>query len=132
MVIVKGGKPCACGRRGCWERYFSGPAIEAMYEESWGRQKAAPDIVRDGLAGQEEDRVILLEAGRCFASGLVNLINVLNPELIVLGGSVFKEKKFLTLILPFIREEVLPSARKTKIVLSSLGDQAFLLGAALE
>lgn len=132
MVIVKDGKPCTCGRRGCWERYFSGPAIEESYEKAYGHKKAAKDIVYDALHGQAEDGKVMMEMGGYFAAGLSNLINIFNPDIIVLGGSVFKEKGLLKLIAPAIREEVLPSARKTRIVNSSLGDKAFLLGAALK
>jgi predicted NBD/HSP70 family sugar kinase len=132
MVIEVGGKKCACGRCGCWERYFSGPAIEEMYAEAYDDKKAAKDIVSGALKGDEKDKKIMLEAGIYFAAGFSNLVNILNPEIAILGGSVFKGKGLLKFIMPFIQKEVLPSARKTKIVNSSLGDKAFLLGAAVE
>lgn len=132
MVIEIGGRECACGRRGCWEKYFSGPAIEEMYAEAYGNKKAAKDIVADALKGEEIDKKIMLEAGIYFAAGFSNLVNILNPEIAILGGSVFKEKRLLKFIMPSIQKEILPSARKTKIVNSSLGDKAFLLGAAVE
>jgi len=132
MVIVKDGRQCKCGRRGCWERYFSGPAIEESYEKACGLKKAAKDIVSDALRAESDDRAVMMEMGGYFATGLSNLINIFNPDIVVLGGSVFKEKGLLKLITPVIREEVLPSARKTRIVNSSLGDKTFLLGAALK
>jgi predicted NBD/HSP70 family sugar kinase len=132
MVIEVGGKKCACGRCGCWERYFSGPAIEEMYAEAYDDKKAAKDIVSGALKGDEKDKKIMLEAGIYFAAGFSNLVNILNPEIAILGGSVFKGKGLLKFIMPSIQKEVLPSARKTKIVNSSLGDKAFLLGAAVE
>jgi glucokinase len=131
MVIAKGGKACNCGRQGCWERYFSGPAIEEMYAEMYQRQKAAKDIVKGALSGNVDDRRLLLEAGTYFIAGFSNLVNIFNPEIVVLGGSVFKEKGLLKFLMPSLKGEVLPSARKVKVVNSSLGDEAFLLGAAI-
>lgn len=131
MVIVKDGKDCPCGRRGCWERYFSGPAIEEMYEKRHHRKKSSRDIVKGALSGNVDDRRLLLEAGTYFATGFSNLVNVFDPEIVILGGSVFKEKGLLRFLAPTLRSEVLPSARKVKVVNSSLGDEAFLLGAAI-
>jgi predicted NBD/HSP70 family sugar kinase len=131
MVIVKDGKDCPCGRQGCWERYFSGPAIEQMYEETYKRKKASRDIVKGALSGSVDDRRLLLEAGTYFVTGFSNLVNIFDPEIVILGGSVFKEKGLLRFLAPSLKSEVLPSARKVKVVNSSLGDEAFLLGAAI-
>ncbi len=131
MVIVKDGRDCPCGRQGCWERYFSGPAIEQMYEETYGRKKASREIVRGALSGSVDDRRLLLEAGTYFVTGFSNLVNLFDPEIVILGGSVFKEKGLLNFLMPSLRSEVLPSARKVKVVNSSLGEAAFLLGAAI-
>lgn len=131
MVILKDGKDCPCGRQGCWERYFSGPAIEQMYLETYQRKKAAPEIVKGALSGNVDDRRLLLEAGTYFLTGFTNLVNIFDPEIVILGGSVFREKGLLKFLMPSLKSEVLPSARKVKVVNSSLGDEAFLLGAAI-
>lgn len=132
MVVAVDGEQCKCGRRGCWERYVAGPAIEEMYEKKYGEKRVSKDIVLGAVRGGEKDKKIMLEAGAYFAVGLSNLINILNPEIAILGGSVFKEKGLLKFMTASIQKEVLPSARKTKIVNSSLGDDAFLLGVAVE
>ncbi|MFA7169471.1 MAG: ROK family protein [Candidatus Paceibacterota bacterium] len=132
MVIEKDGEKCKCGRKGCWERYVAGPGVEKMYEEMCGEKKGAKDIVYDAVRGEEKDQAVMLRASSYFAIGLANIVNVLNPEIVIIGGSMVKEKKLLKFAMPFIKNEVLPSARKMKVVNSSLGDDAFLLGAVIE
>lgn len=129
MVIVKDGLECSCGRRGCWERYFSGPALERAYEETYGRKKKAKDIVCGTIAGNKEDKKVLLEASAYFAAGIVNLVNIFNSEIIIAGGSMAREKAIADLVIPVVRKQALLPARKTKIARSSLGYKAFLLGA---
>ena len=131
-VIESGGEQCKCGRKGCWERYVAGPGVEKMYEKTYGEKKGAKDIVFDAVRGEEKSRAIMEKANHYFAVGLGNIVNVLNPEIVIIGGSMFKEKRLLRLAMPFVKDEVLPSARKVKVVNSSLGDDAFLLGAAVE
>lgn len=132
MVIVTDGEKCNCGRRGCWEKYVGGPGVEKMYEKTYGEEKSAKDIIYEAVRGEEKSLSIMEKASYYFAVGLGNIVNVLNPEIVIIGGSMFKEKRLLRLAMPFIKDEVLPSARKVKVVNSSLGDDAFLLGAAVE
>jgi predicted NBD/HSP70 family sugar kinase len=132
MVIVKDGLECACGRKGCWERYFSGPAMEEMYEKTYGQKKSAREIAESALRGEKKDKEFMIEASKFFTTGLSNLINILNPEIVILGGSMFKQKSILKFMTPYIPKKVLPSARKTKIVNSSLEEKAFLLGAVID
>lgn len=131
MVVERDGELCACGRKGCWERYVSGPGIERMYLESFGREKKAKEIFSDAIGGSSDDAAVVEKVVSYFAAGLSNLINILNPEIVVVGGSMSKDGKLLKEASPIVKSEVLPSARKVKIVHSSLGDDAFLLGAAL-
>lgn len=131
MVIVQDGEICGCGRRGCFERYVGGPAVERMYRKEYGEEKNAKDIVHDAVRGDTRSRAIMERASSYFAIGLANIVNVLDPQIVVVGGSMVKEKRLLPLALPLIRSEVLLPARRIKIVNSSLGDDAFLLGAAV-
>jgi len=132
MVIVTGGEKCNCGRCGCWEKYVGGPGVERMYEKAYGEKKSAKDIIYEAVRGEEKSLSVMEKANCYFAVGLGNIVNVLDPEIVIIGGSMVKEKRLLRLAMPFIKNEVLPSARKVKVVNSSLGDDAFLLGAAVE
>lgn len=146
MVIVFGGRDCSCGNMGCWERYISGWAIENAYIENLciknarrensrkefrGKKKKAEDIALDSLKGSEEDKEVIKEISLYLSIGLANIINAINPEIIIVGGGVVKEGEVLDLAAKSALKRVLIPARKTKIVRSNMEDEAFLIGAAL-
>lgn len=131
MVIRTEGAACGCGRRGCWESYVGGAGIEARYREMYGESLPAKEIVRLGLAGEARAARLVEELVAALAVGLGNLVNLLDPEIIVVGGSIFEEKAILARAREQVRGQVLPPARRPRIVKASLGDKAFLLGAAL-
>ncbi len=103
MIIVHDGIPCVCGRRGCWERYASGSALDRLSREAAAAGRADSLL---SLAGGNADEVtsehtaalvargdpaalaILAELGYWVAVGLANLVNVLDPAIIVVGGGL--------------------------------------------
>jgi glucokinase len=89
-VIDPDGPACPCGRRGCLERFASGTAIEAMAAATgtWGTAPTGEDIARAAAGGDEGARIILGRAGASLAVGLVNVVNIFDPAVIVLAGSV--------------------------------------------
>jgi glucokinase len=131
MAVRMDGELCGCGRRGCWERYVAGRAVEKMYAEKFGQEKLARDIFLAAARGQAKELEVVEIAARYFAQGLITIINTLNPQVIVVGGSMMKDGLLLRSALPLVRAQSLPAGRKTRIIRSSLGGEAFLLGAAL-
>lgn len=131
MIIAAGGKKCGCGNSGCWERYVSGKAIEVMYYELTGRKKKTKDIAFDSMKNISPDREIIKKASLYLAIGLINIVNTINPEIIVIGGSIVKGKEILDLAISEMKRRTLIPAKKTKIVRTDLQDDAFLVGAAL-
>ena len=131
LVIVYNGKKCGCGNRGCWEQYASGNAIEKLYFEFYGKKKKAKEIALDSVKGSEKDKRVIKKSASYLAAGFVSIINAINPEIIIVGGSAVKQKEILDLAVKEVRKKVLIPARKTKIVKSSLGDEAVLIGAAM-
>ncbi|MCK5084221.1 MAG: ROK family protein [Candidatus Pacebacteria bacterium] len=131
MVIVENGKKCGCGNKGCWEQYASGKAIEKLYFELYKQKKKAIDIAKDSAKGVQKDQKVIKKSASYLAAGLVSIINTINPEIIVIGGSVVKQKEILDLARKDAFKKALIPARKTKIVRSDLGDEAMLVGAAL-
>jgi glucokinase len=105
IIVEPGGPLCGCGNLGCWEQVASGRAIGRL-----GRQAAAenPESLMVGLAGghpetitgvevtlaaQRGDRVairILAEVGRRLGEGIAGLVNVLDPEIVVVGGGAIE------------------------------------------
>lgn len=131
MVIVSGGKKCECGNNGCWEQYVSGKAIEKFYFELYKQKKKAKDIAIDSAKGVKKDKRVIEQASSYLAIGLVNIINTINPEAIVVGGSVVKQDEILKLAKKKALKKVLIPGKKTKILKSRLGNEATLVGAGL-
>jgi fructokinase len=124
------GRPCYCGRRGCVERYLSGPAIEQAYERRTGRPASVAAIV-DARAADADARATVDDFIAAFGRALATVINVLDPDAIVLGGGVSN--------LPLLYDEgraavarwVFNDELRTPILQHTLGDSAGVLGAAL-
>jgi glucokinase len=103
MVVNPDGIACPCGRRGCWERYASGSGLGRMAREAATAHRLdrvvelaggdpekvrGEDVQRAALEGDTEALAVVDEFGRWVALGLVNLTNLLDPELFVLGGGL--------------------------------------------
>lgn len=136
MTIDIYGKVCECGNRGCLQTFVSGDGIAEQ-----ARKKIQDMEISDTLTGKEVFGLaqngnkayinILKETGRIIGIGLTNLIHLINPSKIVLGGGVMKSEKFISpTIKQAIEERVLtPQAKETEVVITSLGEDATLLGA---
>ncbi|HEB01406.1 MAG TPA: ROK family protein [Candidatus Portnoybacteria bacterium] len=130
MVIVAEGLKCNCGNRGCLEQYVSGSALVLKYKKLTGQEKTPLEIEKESEQKKKPALKVIEETGYYLGLGLANLINILNPEIIVLGGGVARTK---TLYSPTIREmkkRVFPLGQKTPVVISKLGREAGIIGAA--
>jgi glucokinase len=113
---------------GCWEAESAGPAIARHY--------CAPDagaVVTAARAGDDQARVVLHRAARYTAMGIANLVSLLNPEAVVLGGGVVQGAGdlFLDQIRTGVRQWAQPiAASRCRVELTQLGEDAGLLGAA--
>jgi glucokinase len=111
MVISVNGPKCSCGNRGCWEALSSRSAIFRQVQEA-----------------VEE------EAARCTGIAVANLLNILNPEVVVLGGGLMDalENEMLPVIIDSAKEHTMPGSDKgIKIIPSKLGDDAGITGGAV-
>lgn len=103
MVVDPHGPPCPCGKRGCWERYASGSGLGRLARDAAQAGSAAglveavggdPDLVRGehvveaAIAGDLQAQVILDEFAWWLGLGLANLVNVLDPSVVVLAGGM--------------------------------------------
>jgi glucokinase len=137
-----GGVACTCGSRGCLEVFASATAIVRMTREASPRY---PDSILQGKhdctakkifeAGKEGDELaleIFRRMGVYLGIGLANLINILNPEMIVIGGGVVNGwDLFAKHMHQQVEERAFPLlASRVKIVRAKCGDDAGLLGAA--
>jgi len=131
MTIIGNGKKCVCGNMGCWKQYVSGKAIEKLYFELYKQKKKSKDVAIGSEKGVKKDKRVIKQASSYLAIGLVNIINTINPEAIVLGGSVVKQDEILKLAKKEALKKVLIPGRKTIILKSRLGNESTLVGAGL-
>lgn len=148
-VLEIDGVPCSCGRRGCWEAYSSATALIRMTKEkidecrASGREslmlsaervsgRTACDCMR---AGDEAAKEVYDKYIKYLAAGIINMINIFQPQVLSLGGGVSNEgQSLIDDLLPLVRKESygggmvddLPDIRIAK-----LGNDAGIIGAAL-
>ncbi len=145
ISIVPDGKKCACGKRGCLEAYASGTAIAndvrvrmtsrntCLWKFLTGNKKVSAKQV--GMAAREGDKLAIgsyQKAGYYLGIGIANLLNILNPEKVVIGGGVLKSahKIFWQSMIKSSKQHAWPEAfSTTRIVRSQLGDSVGDLGA---
>jgi glucokinase len=137
-----GAVTCGCGSRGCLEVYASATAIVRMAREAKPRYPSsglsavddftAEDVYRLAKQGDELAVEVFQRVGAYLGIGLANLINILNPEMIVIGGGVANAwDLFQGEVWQQVNERAFPlPAAKVKIVPAECNDDAGLLGAA--
>ena len=105
--------------------------MQERYEKKFGVKKTAKENILESSTGTDEQKAFLAGTIRYIALGIANLVNLFDPEIVIMGGSITKAPNFLDTVAPLVREEVLPPAREVYLELSTLGDDAYLAGAAL-
>jgi glucokinase len=141
MTLIPDGRPCTCGNTGCLEMYASARGILQSYREAIGKL-APPSQQQDRISSEQVYEAarggdgialrVMKDMGRMLGIGIASIINIFNPDRIVIGGGV---KDAWPLFIDSTREEVLMRAfevpaRRTEIVPSQLGDDAGMVGAA--
>ncbi len=152
IVIEVGGRPCGCGRRGCWEAYSSATGLINMTKEKLaeceasGRKTAMTEIAEkcgkvngrvafDGYrAGDAAAKEVVDTYIEYLASGLASMINIFQPEVLSIGGGISGEGQFLIdLLYPIVDSERYGGdfvSHKTEIRIAELGNDAGIVGAA--
>jgi N-acetylglucosamine repressor len=145
IPFIDNGVLCHCGKRGCLETVASGSSLARMARE--GMQSGQDTLLKE-LSGQELEKIdpqsiiqaahegdqyainILAETGRNLGKGIAMLIQLFNPELIIIGGKMAEARQYLTTpIQQSINTYCMTQLReRTEIALSKLGQQAGILG----
>jgi len=131
MSINPDGPLCYCGQRGCVETYISGGGLQARYTEQFGGKKSFREIEKDFHAGEPQAAAFMKMFFRHFGRAVANLIDVLDPDVIVLGGGVSKFDALYTEGVAEVAKFVFNDSLQTPIVKNLLGDSAGVIGAAL-
>ena len=149
IVIEIDGAPCSCGRRGCWEAYSSATALIRMTKEKieeckangiptlmteLAKEKVSGRTACDAMrAGDKAAKEVYDKYVHYLATGLTNIVNIFQPEVISLGGGVSNEgQSLIDALLPQIRKEryggdLVPP---TELRIATLGNDAGIIGAA--
>jgi fructokinase len=122
------GKECWCGNKGCLENYISGSGMEKQYEEQTGEKLSAKEIFFSQTKIAIEIKKKFYDS---YGRGIANICNILDPDIIVVGGGLSNEATLYSLGLDSVRKYIFSDQLKTKIVRNSLGDSAGVLGAAM-
>ena len=131
MSINPEGPVCYCGQRGCIETYISGSGVEARYAERYGEKQSFIGIT-EGYDRREPKAVEVMQAFfRNFGRSMANLIDVLDPDIVVLGGGVSKFGAIYFEGVTEVARFVFSDSLETPIVKHQLGDSAGVIGAAL-
>ncbi len=129
--LDKSGGPCYCGDIGCTEQVISGPALEKYYTEISGTSRKMKEIVTRYRDQSDEHATATMERlFHFFGRGLSNVINVLDPDVVVLGGGVGNIEELYTLGVQHLEKHIFNTYFETPVVKPKLGDSAGVFGAA--
>lgn len=123
---------CGCGMTGHLEALASGTAMSALYKKATGKELDAFAVEKAFLAGDPVAKLVFKRMADGLATGLANLIHILNPDIIVIGGGIAKVD---ALVVPALKEYkaklISPAIKTTPVERAMLGTDANVLGAAL-
>ncbi len=128
-TLHRNGNPCYCGKTGCVETYISGPSLENQWTKLTGKSSSLPEILSNidneiGMKWKDE----FLEN---FGFGLANVIDILDPDAIVLGGGLSNIDFLYTEGKESVYNKVFSDLIDTPILKNKLGDSAGVFGACM-
>jgi fructokinase len=131
MSIDPNGPACYCGQRGCVETLISGGGAEARYAERYGKKKSFAEIAEAFYTGDPQAVEFMKVFFRNFGRSLANLVDVLDPDIVVMGGGLSKFGAIYNEGVAELAKQVFSDSLETPIVENQLGDSAGVVGAAL-
>ncbi len=131
MAIDPAGPECYCGSRGCVETFISGGGLERRWRVENGEAVSLKELLEKYRKGDPDAAVFMSGFFSQFGRAMANLINVLDPDVVVLGGGVSNIHELYTKGVEEVGRQVFSDTLETPIVRNKLGDSAGVLGAAL-
>ena len=128
-TLHRDGNSCYCGKTGCVETYISGPSLEKRWTELTGKSQVLPEIISniDNDIGQ----IWKNEFMENFGYGLANVIDILDPDVIVLGGGLSNIDFLYTDGKESVYNKIFSDIVDTPILKNKLGDSAGVFGACM-
>jgi predicted NBD/HSP70 family sugar kinase len=132
ICVDPSGPICRCGNRGCLETVASPVAVARLLEQSMSRPITVAGLLDLVAAGDRGARRAVADAGEAVGTVVSGLVNVLNPELVVIGGELAATGEVLLdpIRVSIQRHSVAATAANVRVVAGLLGDRAEVLGAA--
>lgn len=133
LIVEPGGRLCGCGNHGCLEQYASASGVGASYRESSGREANAGEIARLAAAGDALALQAYALAGTSLAQALAHIVKTVDVGQIVIGGGMSAAWPLMQAAFDTrLQADLIPVLRdKIKVHISTSGDQAGMIGAAL-
>lgn len=132
MFLDNSGGYCYCGRVGCAEQILAGPAIERYYANISGVYRTVREIVPLYRAGTDSAATLAMERWfHFFAKGISTIINVIDPDVVILGGGLGNIDELYTKGVPQVVDHLFNPRMDTLFLRPKLGDSAGVFGAAM-
>jgi fructokinase len=122
--------PCYCGRRGCIEQFLSGPGLSREHRQLGGDDATAAEVAARALAGDHRAATVLAAYEERLARSLGSIINVLDPQVIVLGGGLSNIERLYANVPRLWSPFVFSDRVDTRLVRAIHGDSSGVRGAA--
>lgn len=129
-VLEPNGYPCYCGKRGCVETVLSGTGLQRYYAGLTGVDKKLPEIVSAAREGEPEARETMQRLVAKFGEGLSVVVNIVDPDVIVLGGGVGNIDELYRDGVEALKAWTFNLTPHVQVVRPLLGDSAGVFGAA--
>ena len=124
------GPPCYCGRRGCIEQFLSGPALARDYRDAGGAAVTAAEVAARAVAGEAAADAALSRYEERMARALGSVVNLLDPDVIVLGGGLSNIERLYARVPQLWAPYVFSDRIETRLVRARYGDSSGVRGAA--
>ena len=124
------GPACYCGRAGCIEQFLSGPGLSAAYAREWGADLSAKEIAAAAAAGEATTSAALARYEDRLGRALASVINVVDPDVIVLGGGLSNIARLYDNVPVQWQRWVFSDHVSTKLMKNLHGDSSGVRGAA--
>lgn len=124
------GPLCWCGRNGCMETWVSGPALEADYRRAAAGRIPAEAIASLAVEGDKEAQAALARHAGRLARGLAHVVNIIDPDAIVLGGGLSKLAHLYSVLPALMVPHIFADDKRVRIVPPKWGDASGVRGAA--
>ena len=120
---------CYCGKRGCIETWCSGPAVSSRHEKRTGKTLSVPEIVEAARGGDHAALRTLEKFYDRFARSIASVVNILDPDVVVLGGGLSNIAEVYVEVPPLVQKYAFTPEGPVKIVKNMHGDSSGVRGA---